>query len=189
RLKQMLCILGKNCDFISEPLATAENSGSLLTKDTTRTASMATQEASGDDVCPFCQIADKQTNTEILFSQDEELLCFRDVKPGAETHFLVVTRRHIDNCRMLQTQHIPLVERMVEVARSVLEENKVHNSEDNRMGFHLPPFTSVPHLHLHVLCPASKMNVRAQLRYGPQSHWFITVNKVLSQLKTSGKVK
>lgn len=94
------------------------------------------------------------------------------------------------------------------------------------MGFHLPPFTSVPHLHLHVLCPASKMNVRAQLRYGPQSHWFITVsqalgsvprllfvhyydliailmivlifkfffsllqvNKVLSQLKTSGKVK
>lgn len=144
---------------------------------------MATQEASGDDVCPFCQIADKQTNTEILFSvsgkcsslrilcflvllvhlfllrlrlefgvykmsndlqtlidtwcfnnvlcsvddnnlhfssivltchfvcpQDEELLCFRDVKPGAETHFLVVTRRHIDNCRMLQTQHIPLGE-------------------------------------------------------------------------------
>lgn len=90
------------------------------------------------------------------------------------------------------------------------------------MGFHIPPFTSVPHLHLHVLSPASKMSMKSQLRYGPQSHWFITVsdafilelflrfysrinmvssddnscfllclqvNKVLSQLKTSGKVK
>lgn len=44
------------------------------------------------------------------------------------------------------------------------------------MGFHIPPFTSVPHLHLHVLSPASKMGMRSQLRYGPQSHWFITVS-------------
>lgn len=115
---------------------------------------MATQEACEDDVCPFCQIANKQTDTEILFSvsvefslsgilvvvavviinnniiiniiivknnsifniihifclQDHELLCFRDVKPGAVNHFLVVTRTHIDNCKMLQTQHIPLGE-------------------------------------------------------------------------------
>lgn len=29
---------------------------------------MATQDASEDDDCPFCQIAKKQTDTEILFS-------------------------------------------------------------------------------------------------------------------------
>uniref|UniRef100_H2U057 HIT domain-containing protein n=1 Tax=Takifugu rubripes TaxID=31033 RepID=H2U057_TAKRU len=139
------------------------------------TTPMATQDASEDDDCPFCQIASKQTDTEILFS-DHELLCFRDVKPGAAHHLLVVTRTHIDSCRMLQTQHVPLVERMVEVGRSILEKNKVHNDEDVRMGFHIPPFTSVPHLHLHVLSPASKMNMKSQLRYGPQSHWFITVS-------------
>ena len=44
-----------------------------------------------------------------------------------------------------------------------------------RMGFHLPPFSSVPHLHLHVLFPASEMNSRSLSRYGPQSYWFITV--------------
>lgn len=48
-----------------------------------------------------------------------------------------------------------------------------------RMGFHLPPFTSVPHLHLHTLCPASTMNLRSQLHYGPQSHWFITVSDIV----------
>lgn len=47
-----------------------------------------------------------------------------------------------------------------------------------RMGFHLPPFTSVPHLHLHALSPASMMNIKSQLRYGPQSHWFITVSDI-----------
>lgn len=33
---------------------------------------MATQEACEDDVCPFCQIANKQTDTEILFSVSVE---------------------------------------------------------------------------------------------------------------------
>lgn len=46
----------------------------------------------------------------IFCPQDHELLCFRDVKPGAANHFLVVTRTHIDSCKMLQTQHIPLGE-------------------------------------------------------------------------------
>lgn len=46
-----------------------------------------------------------------------------------------------------------------------------------RLGFHLPPFSSVPHLHLHALAPASKMNLKSQLRYGQQSYWFITVSQ------------
>lgn len=33
---------------------------------------MATEEASEDLVCPFCQIANKQTDTEILFSVSTE---------------------------------------------------------------------------------------------------------------------
>lgn len=81
------------------------------------------------------------------------------------------------------------VEQMVEMGRSVLEKKKVRDLDDVRMGFHLPPFSSVPHLHLHALAPASQMNFTSQLRYGPQSHWFITVDKVLSQLKIRGKVK
>ncbi|XP_070782059.1 adenosine 5'-monophosphoramidase HINT3-like [Enoplosus armatus] len=149
---------------------------------------MGTPDASGSEHCPFCQIANNQADTEILLS-DDELLCFRDVKPGATHHYLVVTRTHIDNCKSLQGDDIPLVERMVEMGRSVLEKNKVSDLDDVRMGFHVPPFSSVPHLHLHVLAPASKMNFKSQLHYGPQSYWFITVDKVLSQLKTRGKIK
>lgn len=92
---------------------------------------MATRDASGAEECPFCQIADNQTDTEILLSvstdcsfveevqqpyklsssssvQDEELLCFRDITPGATHHYLVVPRRHIDYCTRLQEADIPL---------------------------------------------------------------------------------
>ncbi|XP_029281208.1 histidine triad nucleotide-binding protein 3-like [Cottoperca gobio] len=149
---------------------------------------METQDASEGEDCPFCAIANNQTDTEILLS-DDDLFCFRDMKPGATHHYLVVPRTHIDNCKSLQADDVPLVERMVEMGRSVLEKNKVMDMNDFRMGFHLPPFSSVPHLHLHALAPASQMNFKSQLHYGPQSHWFITVDKVLSQLKTCGKVK
>ncbi|XP_070704915.1 adenosine 5'-monophosphoramidase HINT3-like [Pempheris klunzingeri] len=149
---------------------------------------MGTQGASGGDDCPFCQIANNQMDTEILLS-DDELLCFRDMKPGAAHHYLVIPRTHISSCKALQGEHTPLVERMVEMGRSVLEKNKVRDLSDVRMGFHLPPFSSVPHLHLHALAPASMMTFRSQLHYGPQSHWFITADKVLSQLRTRGEVK
>ncbi|XP_068433860.1 adenosine 5'-monophosphoramidase HINT3-like isoform X2 [Clinocottus analis] len=149
---------------------------------------MATRDSSGSEDCPFCQIANTQTDTEILLS-DEKLLCFRDITPGAAHHYLVIPRTHIDNCKCLQAADIPLVERMVEMGWSVLKKTKLRNLDDVRIGFHIPPFSSVPHLHLHVLAPASEMTFKSQLHYGPQSHWFITVDKVLSQLKTRGKVK
>uniref|UniRef100_A0A8C3G9G7 HIT domain-containing protein n=1 Tax=Cyclopterus lumpus TaxID=8103 RepID=A0A8C3G9G7_CYCLU len=141
---------------------------------------MATRDASGNKDCPFCQIADNQTDTEILLS-DDELLCFRDITPGATHHYLVVPRTHIDNCTCLQGADIPLVERMVEMGWSVLKKTKVSDLDDVRMGFHVPPFSSVPHLHLHVLAPASDMTLKSQLRYGPQTHWFITVSDILSK--------
>lgn len=42
------------------------------------------------------------------FAQDEELLCFRDVKPGAAHHYLVITRAHIDSCKSLQRDDVQL---------------------------------------------------------------------------------
>ncbi|XP_031177592.1 histidine triad nucleotide-binding protein 3-like isoform X2 [Sander lucioperca] len=68
---------------------------------------MGTQGASGSEDCPFCQIANNQTDAEILLS-DDELLCFRDIKPSATHHYLVVSRTHINNCKTLQGDDIPL---------------------------------------------------------------------------------
>ncbi|XP_028253670.1 histidine triad nucleotide-binding protein 3-like [Parambassis ranga] len=145
-------------------------------------------ESSGSEACPFCQIVSNHTDTGILLS-DDELVCFRDTKPGATHHYLIIPRTHIATCKSLHRDHIPLVEQMEEMGRRILEKNQVCDFGDVRMEFHVPLFSSVPHLHLHALAPASEMNIRSQLRYGQRSHWFITVDQVLSQLKTNGRVK
>uniref|UniRef100_A0A3Q0R1Z3 HIT domain-containing protein n=1 Tax=Amphilophus citrinellus TaxID=61819 RepID=A0A3Q0R1Z3_AMPCI len=110
---------------------------------------------------------------------DDELVCFRDVKPGATHHYLVIPRMHIDNCKTLKAICLLTVEQMEQMGRRILEKNKVSDLDDIRLGFHLPPFSSVPHLHLHALAPASKMNLKSQLRYGQHSYWFITVTRTL----------
>ncbi|TDH00407.1 hypothetical protein EPR50_G00188000 [Perca flavescens] len=92
---------------------------------------MGSQGASGSEDCPFCQIANNQTDAEILLS-DHELLCFRDIKPSATHHYLVVPRTHINNCKTLQGDDIPLGERMEKMGRSILEKNKVSNLNDVR---------------------------------------------------------
>uniref|UniRef100_A0A3Q0R6L3 HIT domain-containing protein n=1 Tax=Amphilophus citrinellus TaxID=61819 RepID=A0A3Q0R6L3_AMPCI len=137
--------------------------------------SSAPYGASGIEDCPFCQMANNRTDTDILLS-DDELVCFRDVKPGATHHYLVIPRMHIDNCKTLKAICLLTVEQMEQMGRRILEKNKVSDLDDIRLGFHLPPFSSVPHLHLHALAPASKMNLKSQLRYGQHSYWFITVS-------------
>ncbi|XP_036406195.1 histidine triad nucleotide-binding protein 3-like [Megalops cyprinoides] len=135
-----------------------------------------------DKTCIFCKIANNEADTEILYS-DRELACFRDVKPGARHHYLIVPKKHIGNCMTLRKEHVPLVENMVEMGKSVLQKH-VTDIEDVRLGFHVPPFTSVPHLHLHALAPASQMDASSLHMYGPQSCWFITADNLLKKLNS-----
>ena len=57
---------------------------------------------------------------------------------------------------VLTREHIPLVERMGEIARRVLSERGA-SPEDARLGFHWPPFLLVRHLHMHILSPPSSL--------------------------------
>uniref|UniRef100_A0A671QCG4 HIT domain-containing protein n=1 Tax=Sinocyclocheilus anshuiensis TaxID=1608454 RepID=A0A671QCG4_9TELE len=80
-----------------------------------------------------------EMGTELL--HDGSLLSV-DIHPGAPHHYLV---------------HVPLVEKLVETGKEILQKNNVTDLNDVRFGFHWPPFCSVTHPHLHVLAPVSQM--------------------------------
>ncbi|XP_028986117.1 histidine triad nucleotide-binding protein 3 isoform X1 [Betta splendens] len=136
-----------------------------------------------DKKCIFCKIVNKEVDTELLH-RDEEISCFSDIRPGAPYHYLVVPTKHVGNCKSLNKEHVPLVKRMVETGKEMLQKNNVTDLNDVRFGFHWPPFCSVTHLHLHVLAPASQMSFMSRLFYRLNSYWFITADQLIDLLNS-----
>ncbi|KAJ8290883.1 hypothetical protein GJAV_G00018800 [Gymnothorax javanicus] len=139
-----------------------------------------------DRKCIFCKIVNKEIDTELLHN-DEELSCFRDIKPAAPQHYLVVPSRHVGNCKSLRKEHLHLVEKMVELGKTILQKNGITDLDDIRLGFHWPPFCSVTHLHLHVLAPASQMGFMSRLFYRLDSYWFITADQLIRRLNSQSE--
>ncbi|XP_037246854.1 adenosine 5'-monophosphoramidase HINT3 [Falco biarmicus] len=138
-----------------------------------------------DGKCVFCRIARREEpGTALLSCEYEDLVCFRDIKPDAPHHYLVVPVEHMENCKTLKTEHIPIVKRMMEVGKAVLQKNNFSDLNDIRMGFHWPPFCSIAHLHLHVLAPASQLGFLSRLLYRINSYWFITAEQLIERLQT-----
>ena len=49
-------------------------------------------------------------------------------------------------------------------------------------GFHVPPFTTVKHLHMHGMGPVGSMGFLSRMIFRPNSMWFNTVNMGLISL-------
>ncbi|KDO17294.1 hypothetical protein SPRG_17272 [Saprolegnia parasitica CBS 223.65] len=134
--------------------------------------------------CVFCDRTQIQTSG-ILF-EDDRVMAFRDRKPRAASHLLVIPKEHIVNTHALGHGHIDLVEHMVAVGRAVLaKEASVLMLPElpGVFGFHQYPFTSVDHLHLHCLAPPFEPCYN-RLRY--RETWFanyVSVETLLASLK------
>jgi hypothetical protein len=48
-----------------------------------------------------------------------------------------------------------------------------------RTGFHWPPFTTVGHLHLHIISPVENMSFIKNLMFKPNSLWFVSVSTIV----------
>ncbi|XP_074317398.1 bifunctional adenosine 5'-phosphosulfate phosphorylase/adenylylsulfatase HINT4-like [Silene latifolia] len=101
--------------------------------------------------CIFCQIARSDISTHLLHV-DDKVVAFRDIKPSAFRHYLVIPIKHIPTVKELQRVHedSALVSHMLDVGKMLLQRD-APQSTDYRFGFHQPPFNSVDHLHLHCL--------------------------------------
>uniref|UniRef100_A0A8C1TG56 Si:dkey-25e12.3 n=1 Tax=Cyprinus carpio TaxID=7962 RepID=A0A8C1TG56_CYPCA len=114
----------------------------------------------------------------LLHCGDEDIVCFKDIDPGAPHHYLVIPKKHIHSCLSLQADDINLVKKMADMGRDVLKAKNVTNLKDISLGFHVPPYITVPHLHLHVLAPFSQSFGWSRCKY--TAIWYLTV----SNLKT-----
>ena len=56
---------------------------------------------------------------------------------------------------------------------------------DISLGFHIPPFNSVKHLHLHGISKKSEMGFLARMIFRENSFWYKTFDDVFNALPAS----
>ena len=109
--------------------------------------------------CIFCQISKGEvTETELLYS-DSEYVAFKDYRPVAEHHYLIIPKTHFGKVSTLKRKHIPMIKTMEEIGKGLLVNRTKSEKvmEDALLGFHYPLCT-VSHLHMHAIFPASSMS-------------------------------
>mmetsp|Transcript_5 Transcript_5/g.13 ORF Transcript_5/g.13 Transcript_5/m.13 type:complete len:241 (+) Transcript_5:106-828(+) len=135
------------------------------------------------------------------YLESTELLAFQDRLPKAPFHALVIPKqfvksvyslrgntRYSDGERENKSQDkndIHLIQNMRQMGLDLLEQQQPEAlaTEDYILCFHIPPFNSVDHLHLHVLAPASEMNwVYREIKYKCGARWCTSDLEVIERL-------
>jgi histidine triad (HIT) family protein len=101
--------------------------------------------------CIFCQIASGQIPADIIY-QDQGIIAFRDIKPQAPVHLLLIPRRHIPSLNQLKEADLPVIGRMVAVANKLAKDEGVAD-KGYRLAINCGQEGGqlVPHLHMHLL--------------------------------------
>ena len=99
--------------------------------------------------CIFCKITRKQITSDIVHDNGE-LMIFKDIKPKAPIHLLVVPKKHIVSVRDMVEDDVGLMGRLIFEARNAaqnfgLEGYKLLFNVGRRGG------QVVDHVHLHIL--------------------------------------
>ena len=101
--------------------------------------------------CLFCKIIAREIPADIVF-ENEHVVAFRDIRPAAPTHALVIPKRHIVGVHDAKPEDVALLGNVMLAGRDVAE--KLGLSESGyRLVVNNGPDAgqSVWHLHLHVL--------------------------------------
>ncbi len=101
--------------------------------------------------CLFCRIIRGEQPAELVHG-DEHVVAFRDIRPQAPTHFLIVPKKHIPTLNDVTSDDAFLVGHIFQVARTLAQEFGIHE-RGYRAVFNVNAGAgqSVYHIHLHVL--------------------------------------
>lgn len=154
--------------------------------------------------CRFCEIL-RWGNEDFLY-QDEHCSVFRPLYPISDSHILVVPRCHIRNITQLTAEHAALLRHMRAVAERVLFEDMdvdVDKDQDQEMSqdqgvenaspteagaeytfaFHLPPFNSIDHVHMHAIRKDDLgLGCIAAIKFRTDTWWCRSYEAVLRRL-------
>lgn len=101
--------------------------------------------------CLFCSIAQGTIPATVVF-EDDDIMAFRDIKPQAPTHILIIPKRHIATINDVSDQDEQLMGQMLLRAKK-LAHAEGFSEEGYRLVFNVNSGggQEVYHIHLHLL--------------------------------------
>jgi len=101
--------------------------------------------------CIFCRIALGETGATFVYESDD-VVAFDDLEPQAQTHVLVIPRRHISSIAAMTRDDHALVGEMFEAVSSVARARGIEESGFRVLTNHgQDSGQTVFHLHFHLL--------------------------------------
>lgn len=127
------------------------------------------------------------------FWEDDTVMAFVPNKPCAAEHLLIVPKDNsIRSVKALGPEHLDLLHHLREVAVEQLElrvartDSPTHGNVRFEFSFHVPPFNSIDHLHLHAFALPFDSAFR-RIKYYPGTPWCASYEQVVTRLMRSSR--
>ncbi len=101
--------------------------------------------------CLFCNILEKKVPATVVY-EDDHTLAFRDIRPVAPTHVLVIPKKHVDAVHSLEPGDAEAMGNVLIAARRVADQEGL-TADGYRLVINDGDAAgqTVHHLHVHVL--------------------------------------
>jgi diadenosine tetraphosphate (Ap4A) HIT family hydrolase len=123
------------------------------------------------------------------FFEDDLVMVFVPDKPCAAEHLLVVPKDNsLRTCRSVAPEHLPLLRHMQSVgeqqllARSRRADSPARADGRLEFSYHVPPFNSINHLHLHAFALPFD-SVPRRIKYLPGTPWCMAHERLVDKLR------
>jgi histidine triad (HIT) family protein len=98
--------------------------------------------------CPFCAIVQKKLPAQIVY-EDENAVAFRDIRPQAPVHILIVPRLHVESADAVAD--LVLWSRLMAAVKAVVKKLGLTGGYRLVVNCGESAGQTVPHLHIHLL--------------------------------------
>jgi histidine triad (HIT) family protein len=100
--------------------------------------------------CIFCRIARGEIPSQKVY-EDDEVLAFKDVRPAAPVHVLLIPKLHIASLYEADLGHAPLLGRLLGLAGRIAREQGAVDGFRTIVNTGRVGGQEVYHLHIHVI--------------------------------------
>ena len=102
-------------------------------------------------MCIFCKIIQKEIPSVTVY-EDNDVLAFKDVRPLAPVHVLIIPKKHIESVNELTENDSELIGKLILTAKKIAIDFDI-SPKGYKLLFRVGEWggQEVPHIHLHLI--------------------------------------